>query len=361
MVRAVTILLCFGFVFGLRAQDKWSDDLHLKFSYGQGFVLPEYDFINLVTERPTEIYEISLLKQTNGSSDWQLIYMYPAFGLRFQYASLGSPEVLGEIWALYPYFKIPIYKGGKIAFDTEIGLGYSRVNRKFDLENNFMNVAVGSYANFHFNARFNLDYSITDRISLGTALSFDHFSNGNTSEPNLGINYLNWLGNLSYRLGNKRERLVRELEPHQKKVEKELVIALGGKHTRALASTYYLTNSISFEMRKHYFRALQLGLGADLFIDRSVEEQLQKQERGFQNSDQYQTGIHFSQTLVYNRISIGLQEGIYLGLAEQVEGYSIYSRGIFKYRITDHFSARLSMKSHLHILDYPEIGFGWIW
>ncbi len=361
MLRSLFISMSLVLVFSLQAQDKWTDDLHLQFNYGQGYVLPEYDFINLLTQGPTEVYELSLLKQSNGNTDWQLIYKYPAFGVRFQYASLGNPEVLGELWALYPYFQIPIYEREKLEFNTEIGLGYCRVNQKFDLEDNFLNVAVGSYGNFHFNARFNLTYRISDRIHLGTSLSLDHFSNGNTSEPNLGINFLNVLGGLSYRIGDERERLSTELKPHEKTVERELAFALGGKHSRALASTYYLTNSVSFEMRKKYFRALHLGVGADLFVDRSVEDQLQKQERGFQGSDQYQTGIHISQTLVYNRISISLQEGIYLGLTEQVEKYTIYNRGIFKYRVTDHFSARLTMKSHLHILDYPEIGIGWIW
>ena len=76
-------------------------------------------------------------------------------------------------------------------------------------------------------------------------------------------------------------------------------------------------------------------------------------------SNSWQTGIHFSQSIVYNRFSITIQEGIYIGLKNHIYQKLMYNRGIVKYRITENFTLRLAMKSHLHILDYPEFGFGW--
>jgi hypothetical protein len=48
-----------------------------------------------------------------------------------------------------------------------------------------------------------------------------------------------------------------------------------------------------------------------------------------------------------------------LGLKEMVGNHPIYSRGIMEYQINRHFLVRFAMKSHLHILDFPEIGFGY--
>lgn len=357
LIHSLSLFLSLSAAFG---QTKWSDGLEIEFNYGRGYILAEYQFINLVTEGPSQNFEISLHKTTFGENDWQIIYGYPSYGLRFHYGDLGSPDVLGENWALYPYFRIPIVNFERFKFSTEVGLGFSRVNKKFDLEDNYLNVAVGSYNNFHFNSRLNASYQVNDRFRLSSSLSFDHFSNANAAEPNLGINYLSWLGGICYAVGDQKEKIKRELATHQADIETELVFSIGGKHSRALTSKYYLTNALSFEIRKKYFRAFHLGIGADLFYDNSVEDQLEDQDKKFSPVDKLQSGIHLSQTIVYNRISIVLQEGIYLGFEEKVEGYRIYSRGIFKYRFTKHFTGRLTMKSHLHILDYPEIGIGWI-
>lgn len=352
------MLFCYGS--HLKAQDKPSSSYEFGFQYGSGYILPEYQFFNLLTEGPTTNYEFQIQKNSIGRSAWERLYNYPSLGLRFTYSDLGNPDAFGQLWAIYPYFQIPVWRKGNFSIDHQSGIGYCRVNRKFDLEKNFMNVAVGSYGNIHYNTRFNFSYLLKDRYRIQSSISFDHFSNGNTAEPNLGINYVSCLLGLSYVVGGNAQRMEGELPEKDEKIEKELIYAIGGKHSRALASTYYFTSSLSFEMRKKFFRAFHLGAGADLFYDTSVEDQLLDRQESFSSLDRFQSGIHISQTIVYNKLSITFQEGVYLILKEKVEEYPIYSRGILKYRFTEKLSGRIVMKSHLHILDYPEIGIGWI-
>lgn len=350
--------IVFLFSFQLKSQEKFSDNLYLDFNHSVGYILPEYQFLNYVVSDYTRTYEFSFLKQTKGKSEWEQLYHYPAYGFRFIYTDLGSPDVLGELVAAYPYFQVNIADFKKLKIYNQTGLGLSYVNKKFDLIDNYWNVAVGSHWNLHFNARFGLEYHLSKKLKIHSALSFDHFSNANTSEPNLGINMLTWNSGLSLAIGGITEMQTKDLSEIPKTIEQEFIVNIGGKHSRALSSNYYLTNSISYEVRKKYFRAFHLGIGADAFYDSSVEDQLLDSHREYHPINQFQTGLHISQTIVYNRFSISLQEGIYLGLTEKVEHYSMYNRGIFKYWLTDNFSLRFSMKSHLHILDYPEIGIG---
>jgi hypothetical protein len=42
-----------------------------------------------------------------------------------------------------------------------------------------------------------------------------------------------------------------------------------------------------------------------------------------------------------------------------VNGKRMYNRGILRWKINPHWMMSISMKSHLHILDYPELGFGY--
>ncbi|MEQ8908134.1 MAG: acyloxyacyl hydrolase [Vicingaceae bacterium] len=341
-------------------QNRSLDNLEIEVTHGLGFVLPEYQFVNLITEDFTYNYELSIRKNTYGKDGWQELYHYPSYGLRFIHSTLGNDEVLGKLWGVYPYFQFVVLNFNRFKIYNQFGLGYSRVNRKYDLEDNYLNVAVGSYGNIHFNTRFIANYQLFDRLNLNTSISFDHFSNGNTAEPNLGINYVSWMSGLSYAIGQQSEKKMPGIPEKDGYLEQEIVLSIGGKHSRALASTFYRTHSFSYEVRKQTFRALHLGLGADIFYDSSVKDQLEKDGKDFQPINRFQSGIHFSQTIVYNRFSLTFQEGIYLGLTEKVNNYFMYNRGIAKYKLTDKLTFRFVMKSHLYILDYPEFGLGLI-
>jgi hypothetical protein len=62
--------------------------------------------------------------------------------------------------------------------------------------------------------------------------------------------------------------------------------------------------------------------------------------------------------LRYRKFSLSIQEGFYIGLKENTEGKPMYNRGIIRYRISDKLWVRIAMKSHLVVLDYPELGVG---
>lgn len=324
----------------------------------QGVLLPEYQFINYLSRDYTRSFDLSFVKETTGKNSWEQLYNYPSFGFSFFYSTLGNDDVFGREYALTPFFRINLLSRKKFKLYNQTGLGFSYVTKKFDLVDNFQNVAVGSHGNFHFNVRIGAKILLFQNASLLAGASLDHFSNANTSEPNLGLNYLSYFFGFEIPLGRKEDYIKTELPPKEKAVQNELVFNLGGKHSRSLSSKYYLTSSLSFEKRKSFWRVLHLGVGADLFYDTSIEDQLEKLNESYQSYYQFQTGIHVSQSIIYNRFSITLQEGIYLGLTERIDDYVMYNRGIVKYWVTDQFSMRLSMKSHLHILDYPEIGMG---
>lgn len=342
----------------LVGQSRISENLSVESNYFHGFILPEYQFINFVVEDNSQSLEINLLKETTGKNTWEQVYGYPTYGLSFLYSTLGNDSILGKEFAITPFLRIPLLNKKNFGIFTQLGLGASYVTKKFDFEDNFLNVAVGSHFNFHFNTRVGFNYQLNEQLKINSGLSLDHFSNANTAEPNLGINYLSGFLGLSYRLQPPTSKITSEIPNNKAVTENELVLSVGGKHARSLSSKYYFTSSVSFEKRKSFWRALHLGIGADLFYDTSIEDQLTEENEEFKNFYNFQTGIHISQNIIYGRFSLTLQEGIYLGLTERIENYVMYNRGIFKYFVTENVSVRLTMKSHLHILDYPEIGLG---
>ena len=189
-------------------------------------------------------------------------------------------------------------------------------------------------------------------------MSFDHLSNANTSDPNLGINSLTGFAGLQYNFGKHIEKTTQPLPPIVKTNSFEIFANIGGKQTRSISSDYYITSSFGANFYRNINRALNWGIGADVFYDSSMETQFKNlnNPKEFKNFHQFQTGLNASFSVVYNHFSITLQQGVYIGLTRATNDYILYNRGVIKYFITEALAIKLAMKSHLHILDYPEIG-----
>lgn len=340
------------------SQQKFSDNLKLGLNYHRGYNLPEYSSFLLKIDSPIQSLDLTISKETTGNTAWEQLFNYPEYGLSLFYSSLGNSKVFGNELALTYFFKICLLERYKFKLYNRIGIGLSYVSKRFDLETNPSNIAVGSHLNIHFNAQFGGAYKLSEKVNLNAGLSFDHLSNANTSEPNIGMNSLTAFAGLSYYLGKKTERKVMELPKHQPKNSLYVFGSIGGKHLRSLSGEYFLTNSLSLEYERELRHIFYFGAGVDVFYDSSVPSFLEQDGTSFKTQDYFQTGIHLSQTLRYNRFSLSLQQGIYVGLANKVEDKVMYNRGIIKYSLSDLISVRLAMKSHLHILDYPEIGIG---
>jgi hypothetical protein len=363
LLRCPFLLLAICFLsLTLQAQDRFSDNLSLSFNYHYGFMLPEYSNIVYLAKAPVQSASVNLSKRTNGKNDWEHLYHFPEYGLSLFYSTLGNDRVNGREIALFPFFRLNIISGRKLRLYNETGIGLAYATKRFDLNDNYLNVAIGSHLNIHFDFKLGLDYKVAPRIQWNAGVSFDHFSNSNTKEPNLGLNYATVFTGLQYRVGDELPQQERTLSPHEKRFYYEFIYSAGGKYPRAVGSKMYFTSSATFEIKWAPFRALHFGIGPDLFYDTSTEaEMLTVELKNFRKAYQFRSGIHVSQELVYNKFSLILQEGFYLLLTDHVEKNVMYNRGIIRFRVSENFFVQLAMKSHLQILDYPEIGLGVRW
>lgn len=88
-----------------------------------------------------------------------------------------------------------LFQGGKIAglsshlsLNYEWNFGLSFGWKPYDPEYNELNILIGSKVNFYMNAAVNLQYALSRRWDLQLGISGTHFSNGNTRQPNAGLN-----------------------------------------------------------------------------------------------------------------------------------------------------------------------------
>lgn len=355
--------ICFFVLFvpiSLFSQSNFSDNLSIRVDAHYGFVIPEYKHFNYLVEEPVKGLELSLLKKTRGKSIWEQVYKYPEFGLTLSFSTLGNKDVFGNEFAIYPFFQSFLIRKQRFQLTNQFGLGIGYATKKFDLESNFENVSVGSHLNIHFNFKLGTRFQLSDKISLNSGLSFSHYSNANMAEPNLGVNLFTAFAGFNYAVDNQTEFTKMEIIQHIPKHEFAFVYAAGGKHTRALQSTVFFTSSLSAEYKYHWKRKFHFGGGLDLFYDSATETEMSAPGKSdYKSIYDFRTGIHISQELVYDRFSFILQEGIYIGLTNQVDKSFMYNRAILRWKLNENFLIHISMKSHLHILDYPEVGFGY--
>lgn len=113
----------------------------------------------------------------------------------YGYNRLGTPVA---VYAL---------QGAKIAsFSPKVSLGYewnfgaSFFWKHFDAYNNPYNTVVGSSVNAYINLGFMVNWQVSDKVSLSAGVDATHFSNGNTSLPNGGVNSIGVRLGMAYNL-----------------------------------------------------------------------------------------------------------------------------------------------------------------
>ncbi len=358
-IRSLLLLNCLLLFFVSNAQEKFTDNLVVSGNYQIGYIIPEYSVVGYTVDSHIQSFDLSFHKEKTGKDIYEQLYHYPQMGLALFYTTLGNREIYGQAFAANYFFRITLISGKKFRLFNRMGIGLGYLTKTFNLEDNYLNVVIGSHLNIHYNLRFGSSYQISDRMSINAGVSLDHYSNGNTNEPNIGLNLLAAYTGLNYRMGKKLERIENDISPFGHGHTFEVFTSIGAKRTRSFLSNYYVALSTAFEYNYKLSRSVNLGAGIDVFYDSSVKPQLEAENESISPTDNFQTGVHISQTLVYRNFRFTLQEGLYVGLTNQLHHKPIYSRGILKYYINDNFSVRLAMKSHLHILDYPEIGFGY--
>lgn len=125
-------------------------------------------------------------------------------GVGLAYYDLGNRIELGDPIAFY------LFQGARLAqltprlsFNYEWNFGLSTGWKPYDPEENPNNKAMGSKANAYINVNFYLNWMLSRQFDLTSGVTLTHFSNGNTSIPNAGLNAVGLKVGLVYKFDSK--------------------------------------------------------------------------------------------------------------------------------------------------------------
>ncbi len=119
------------------------------------------------------------------------LYPHATQGIGVAYNTFFNQHELGAPWSVYVFQNSRLFSITRnLSLDYEWNFGASFGWKKYDEETNCKNDVVGSKINAYINLGMMLNWHFAPQWHLTAGVGMTHYSNGNTSYPNYGVNSL---------------------------------------------------------------------------------------------------------------------------------------------------------------------------
>jgi hypothetical protein len=331
-------------------------------AYAQGsFIIAHTPAIkHLAVSHPTGL-ELNLQRQTNGSAPWHAWYRYPKVGMAFVYYDYHNP-ILGKSYAATAYINKTFVRTQRQELNFRIGTGLGYFPIRYDQETNHKNTIVSSRLNATIQTRLEYDVAVSEHLGLLLGVGLNHYSNGATTKPNLGINLPTVLVGLNYH----QQRPFTPLPIGESAITPpdlgrnfiEISGTAGLKQRNETDRNKYLVNSVTVAAGRRVNRKSTLVVGLEGFYDRSLRAELRDTARTTDNlPDVKKAGAYFGHELLFGRLAFVSQLGFYLYNPYKSNKF-YYERLGLKYRFTEHLFGNIDLKVHRGAADVIECRLG---
>jgi len=391
-------LILIFFVFCLNANSQTKNNFAIRAEYMYGNILKHTTHLQNLVKDPTKGVEISVEWQTMGEQNWHQYIGYPRIGLGLVSLNLGNPEMLGNLYAAYPYLSFRLFHIGGFVMNLKGGAGASYLTKTFndatvyrtdgsvDLDKS--NAAIGSHLNVYFAGGVNFIVPIDKGFAFVSDFQWNHASNGSFYQPNSGINMINASAGLSYTLYYKhayrpRHKHIRDLP---QRFSYEFIASGGARELYYKDDKQYPIGSFVMAVYRPLGNAIRLGIGVEGFYD-GVYNGNTKFEFTYLTEDKWENkirvGVSLRPELMFGRFTAGMHFGMYVhNPLKNLEPYDdaktatlnkpmiypyniekengwFYSRASLQYAFTNHIFLSLGLKTHLQKAEFIEWGLGY--
>lgn len=332
----------------------------LGFRYHYGFVMVHTPSLQQFSSAHFPVYELTLTKLTQGNKEWHRAYHNPDLGLSFFTTDFGKNKILGRGYALLPNISFHYLRKKWIHANFRFGAGLGYIEKPFDRLHNYKNNAIGSHLNAAISVMLETKFKLSANTNLGIGIAMNHFSNGATKTPNLGINLATANIALAYTFAHKPIPAYDSSAAFKKQMEYFVVLCGGIKEIAPPGGDKFAVLNASFNVaRLHSIRG-KWGFGIDIFHDASIYEQFKRNGESASQTNITQAGINISWEVIFGKVSFPIQAGVY-ALSKYKSNGIIYNRYGIRYHFSKHLFANVSLKTHYAKADYFEWGIGYNW
>jgi hypothetical protein len=327
-----------------------------------GLLIPHRVAMQHLPEAPTRGIEANMEFGGREHMPWSKMYNHPVPGVSLYASSLGNDKVLGYGIGICPYLLIPHIRTQKFNLYSGWGWGVGYVTRHWHRTDNYKNIVTGSRINIYINIKLMAEWQITPRWAFFGYSAFNHFSNSNIAQPNLGINSPTLGAGISWRrhpkvlpdLYTRKERRILAADTHKLRWQ---VIPTAGVRARnttdnRLHAAYNLgvsaIHSISLKSR--------VGGGLDLFYNTAIQKNLEL--AGKSTNKTQQVGVFAQYEHLVGRTSLIISMGAYV--FDQSERQDpMYHRLGTRVWINDYLFINTTLHAHWAVADHMEFGLGY--
>jgi len=314
-------------------------------------------------EAPTTGFDIDLYKMpSKHPKPWKKQYRLPTVGISLTYLDLGLPEVTGKAFGVLPFIEFRAIQKSRFNLNLRVATGIGYLTKKWDLNNNLVNKAIGSHLNGNMRVHLIGHYQFHPQWSLDFGGGITHFSNGNFKLPNLGVNSIEYCIGLSYgKLTRKPSPPVsHQLNDSSKRHHWEFAVGIASKISNL---TYPKRNTVQI-IGMRYYRQLwdvsRFGGGVEFAHDPSYvyRDNPRDVNESPSISNASELAIFLSHDLILGRLIFIAEGGTYLYTSYNLKG-PLYQKLGFKYQLWKGLQARMIIKAHFARADYFEWGFAY--
>ncbi len=345
----------------------------LEFYTSHGVFLKNSSTLDDIMDNPYSDFALRIGIQSTGKRLWEQILGYPIYGMGFYNAYFYEKDPLGSPGAVYFFINAPIKRWDRFSLKWELGAGLSYGFNNYDYYENPENNVIGSRKNVYFHGKALAEYRLNKRWDIGLGAGFNHFSNGSTQTPNLGINLANITLNFRYNF-NAVKGFTSLIDPDYKPPlrpefvpknipktithhEFSIYYAAGGKATTTeyTDGPIYFIRALTADYRYQYYHIARIGAGIDYFYEAARKEF----DTDPKFSDMTYVGVHLSHILYFDKLALVFQPGVYLSNNVK-DKTNTYMRVGGRYDISDSFFIQAALKTRNGATaDFIEWGFGY--
>jgi hypothetical protein len=281
-------------------------------------------------------------------------------GIAYLVSGLGNREIYGHNHALFCNILGKPY-GNFLPLQINFGFGVSWLTKKFDLESNYFNRAIGSHLNVYAQAGAKVKIPIDSRTILNSGLHIHHVSNGSVNAPNQGLNYLTLNVGIEFRSDHTFRSLYRDTKIGAEKGDHRFafIYAPGIKESDRRVDKQFFTSSFIFDYGYFFHAARSVGLGLSIFYNDTwayIPFIRTDKNRDFAP---FQSAVHLSWQMNRGPLAFILHPGFYIYHPAPNAPFMTNRFGL-KYSFVNNFCLQIAVKAHWFAnADYFEWGIGY--
>lgn len=363
LLKNVFYILLLVPLFGLAQKNMTgSKNFFIKVAPTYGFIFEQRNTTGNLVKGYIPGLEVDFVKPTYGNKRWHHENNFPDIGISFNYIDFANPKQLGKCYALSPFIEIPLNKKVRaIRPVLRICWGFSYLTKKFDINSNPKDIAIGSHLNTFVQWKLFWHVNVNKKFRLEPGLSFAHASNGRSQVPNLGLNVVSL--NLGMTFKFEKHPVISTIQDSASvwPSKHEVIVwdAVGFNEHEPPGGPKYFCNTFGVNYYYNVRNTSKWGGGIDVSYDTQNKYHLETSGHPSTSwTDLLQLGVKVCYAYNVGRISFPIEMGYY-AVSKPREDGPVYHRIGIRHYCKNGLILNFTMKSHWAVAAHFDYGVGY--